>query len=208
MTWAIISALVIQTILWRFNRKASVVLGFAITTGILIVGLAAYLNGGHMVFLGAKLHLGVFVLLCIGLFRLDLWRLNKLKAETEPKPAVLQLAPAREDATGTVNVDTQSGLASREELQPAQPAPHPLLVAVKDGDFSRVLNLLEKEFGVNDPDSNGTTALMVAAHQGDIQLVRALLAKGADRNRRNHAGQTAMDLAAHRGIRKELELRF
>lgn len=210
MTWVILSALAVQAILWRFNRKASVALGFIVTTGILVVGLAAYLNGGYMVFLGAKLHVAGFVLLCIGFYRIDMWRLNKLNSESTTSPAPLELAPsasgpgatAQDAPTDTSPRVTQSSIASPEAL------PHPLLLAVRDGQFSRVLELLDGDYAVNDTDANGNTALMVASQRGDIQLVRALLAKGADRTLRNHSGQSAVDLAAHRGIRKELEPRF
>jgi ankyrin repeat protein len=53
---------------------------------------------------------------------------------------------------------------------------------------------------INQPNSNGNTALHLAVEQKNMQLVKYLIAQGADLNQANTAGQTAMDFAIWLGL--------
>jgi len=56
----------------------------------------------------------------------------------------------------------------------------PLMIAAKEGDVSRVKELLEREVQVDQPSKYGWTALMFASWQGHPGVVDVLLAAGAD----------------------------
>ena len=59
----------------------------------------------------------------------------------------------------------------------------PLVDAVKAGDKTAAVALIEKRVNVNAPEPDGTTALHWAAHNGDVDLVQRMIRAG--RNSRN-----------------------
>jgi ankyrin repeat protein len=72
----------------------------------------------------------------------------------------------------------------------------PLVDAVKAGDKSAALALIEKRVDVNAPEPDGTTALHWAAHNGDVDLVQRLIRAGANVKAANAFGATPMSEAA------------
>src|SRR5438105_6389323 len=72
----------------------------------------------------------------------------------------------------------------------------PLVDAVKAGDRTAALALIEKRADVNAPEPDGTTALHWAAHNGDVELVDRLIKAGAKVNAKNDYGATPMSEAA------------
>jgi ankyrin repeat protein len=75
----------------------------------------------------------------------------------------------------------------------------PLVDAAKRGDHAAALKLVEKGTGINDAETDGTTALHWAVRAGDRTLVTALLKAGADPNAANRYGMTPQHLAAVNG---------
>jgi ankyrin repeat protein len=71
-----------------------------------------------------------------------------------------------------------------------------LLVAIQDGDHSRVQNLLVAGEDVNASDGDGTTALMHAVVESDVNMMKLLIDHGANVNAKNTLDSTALMYAA------------
>jgi ankyrin repeat protein len=72
----------------------------------------------------------------------------------------------------------------------------PLIDAVKAGDRSAAVALIDRRADVNAPEADGTTALHYAVHRDDVELVRRLIRAGARVNVKNEYGATPMSEAA------------
>jgi ankyrin repeat protein len=72
----------------------------------------------------------------------------------------------------------------------------PLVDAVKSGDRSAALALIEQRVNVNAAETDGTTALHWAVHQDDLDLARRLIQAGANAKTKNDFGATPMSEAA------------
>lgn len=72
----------------------------------------------------------------------------------------------------------------------------PLVDAVKSGNRSAALALLDQRVDVNTPEPDGTTALHWAVHQNDLDLADRLIRAGANINAKNDYGATPMSEAA------------
>jgi len=72
----------------------------------------------------------------------------------------------------------------------------PLIDAVKSGDRSAAIALIDRRADVNATEADGTTALHYAVHQDDVELVRRLIRAGARVNVKNEFGATPMAEAA------------
>jgi ankyrin repeat protein len=78
--------------------------------------------------------------------------------------------------------------------------PHGKLVdAVKNGDKSAAIALLQQKAGVNIPEADGTTAIAWAARQDDLDMVDRLIHAGADVKAANRYGVTPLSLACING---------
>src|SRR5215475_15128823 len=71
-----------------------------------------------------------------------------------------------------------------------------LLVAIRDGDHSRVQKLLGAGADVNAVDSDGTTALMHSVIESDVKMMKLLIDNGANVNAKNALDSTALMYAA------------
>jgi len=74
-----------------------------------------------------------------------------------------------------------------------------LVDAVKSGDRSAALALLQQKVNVNTPEADGTTALHWAVQKDDADLVDRLIKAGANVNPKNDYGSTPMSEAAING---------
>ena len=83
--------------------------------------------------------------------------------------------------------------------KPANPAEHPLFVAIKEGRPEAVKALIAKGVGVNVRTETGSTPLMYAADRNQLAIVRILLSSGADVNAKNGVNNTALIYAATKG---------
>ena len=72
----------------------------------------------------------------------------------------------------------------------------PLVDAVKSGNRSAALALLDQRVDVNSPEPDGTTALHWAVHQNDLDLADRLIRAGANVNAKNDYGATPISEAA------------
>src|SRR6266581_9342493 len=81
----------------------------------------------------------------------------------------------------------------------AAPADSSLVDAIKSGNRSAALAMLQQKVDVNAPEANHTTALHYAAYREDADLVERLLKAGAKPNVVNDFGSTAMSEAAEVG---------
>jgi ankyrin repeat protein len=75
----------------------------------------------------------------------------------------------------------------------------PLVDAVKSGDRSAAVELIDKRTDVNAAESDGTTPLHWAVHRNDLDLVDRLLKAGANVKAANDYGVTPMSEAAVTG---------
>jgi ankyrin repeat protein len=71
-----------------------------------------------------------------------------------------------------------------------------LLVAIRNGDHSRVQKLLGAGADVNAADSDGTTALMHSVIESDVKMMKLLIDNGANVNAKNASDSTALMYAA------------
>jgi len=67
-----------------------------------------------------------------------------------------------------------------------------LLLAVQEGDLTRIKALLEQGADVNSKDADGRTALVIAAKQGHSEIAQFLLGQGAESDARDNEGWTAL----------------
>lgn len=74
-----------------------------------------------------------------------------------------------------------------------------LMRAVKLGDNTEVISLLNKGVDVNTTDMDGNTLIIIAAREGNTELVTTLINYRAKINARNRHGDTALRLAALKG---------
>ncbi len=72
----------------------------------------------------------------------------------------------------------------------------PLVDAVKTGDRTAALAMIEQRINVNTPEADGTTALHWAIHRNDMDLVDRLIRAGANVKAKNDFGATPMSEAA------------
>jgi uncharacterized protein len=78
----------------------------------------------------------------------------------------------------------------------AAAAAAPLVDAVKSGDRTAAMAMLDKRVDVNAPEADGTTALHWAVQRGDLDLVQRLIRAGANVKVKNDYGSTPMSEAA------------
>ena len=71
-----------------------------------------------------------------------------------------------------------------------------LLVAIRNGDHTRVEQLLRAGADVNTVDNEGTTALMHAVIESDARMMKLLVGNGARVNAKNALDSTALMYAA------------
>jgi uncharacterized protein len=72
----------------------------------------------------------------------------------------------------------------------------PLVDAVKSGDRTAAMTMIDKRVDVNAAEADGTTALHWAVQQGDLELVQRLIRAGANVKAKNDYGSTPMSEAA------------
>ncbi len=70
---AIVAALVVQMFIGGVSRIAAAVVGYVITTGILVWGLSLYSAGDAIAFLGAPLSQPIFLAACLVWYGFDTW---------------------------------------------------------------------------------------------------------------------------------------
>jgi ankyrin repeat protein len=71
-----------------------------------------------------------------------------------------------------------------------------LLIAIRNGDHSRVQKLLEARADVNTVDNDATTALMHSVIESDVKMMKLLIDRGAKVNAKNASDSTALMYAA------------
>src|SRR5262245_25902077 len=81
-----------------------------------------------------------------------------------------------------------------------------LLIAVRNGDHSKVEKLLSQGADVNSADSEGTTALMHSVIESDIKMMKLLIDHRADVNAKNAADSTALMYATTNQAKAKLLL--
>lgn len=74
-----------------------------------------------------------------------------------------------------------------------------LIVAVRNNDGEKVINLLQRGMDVNTVDENGTSLAMYAARSGNEKLLEYLLSNGSNILIKNKYRDTAISLAALQG---------
>lgn len=75
VNWAIVVAVLIQAVAGRVSRLLGAILGFLITTGILLWGVMVYGAGGQIAFGPIPLPFSVFILACVVWYGFDVWEL-------------------------------------------------------------------------------------------------------------------------------------
>jgi len=71
-----------------------------------------------------------------------------------------------------------------------------LLMAIRNGDYTRVTTVLRAGADVNTADSDGTTALMHSVIESDVKMMKLLIDGGANVNAKNALDSTALMYAA------------
>ena len=86
----IIVAIIVQWIVARFSRIAGAIIGFVITTGIVLWGLAVYADGGEIALFGVTVSQGIFLIACLVWYGFDTWEFIAARKETVQKREVLE----------------------------------------------------------------------------------------------------------------------
>jgi hypothetical protein len=92
---AIVGAIIIQIIISKFSRLTGAIVGYLITTGILIWGISVYAEGDQIAFLGIALSQPVFIVACLVWYGFDTWELmsvRKIRAVAKEREAAVNLA--------------------------------------------------------------------------------------------------------------------
>ena len=106
----IIVAIVVQSWISKASRTGAIV-GFVITTGILLWGLAIYDQHGQIAFFGIPLSQPVFVILCIVWYAFD----------TAAFKAARRAAPPATPPPVHANPETAAAMAALPDANPAAP---------------------------------------------------------------------------------------
>ena len=101
MSYGILIAVVIQAVITRVSRMAGAVVGYLITTGILLWGLATYSQGGYITLYGARLPRPVFVIVCLVWYAFDTWGFVQARKHQARQKQLSGTSPSSEDAVGS-----------------------------------------------------------------------------------------------------------
>jgi hypothetical protein len=85
----ILIAIVLQVFISRASRMAGAIVGYLITTGILLWGISLYSVGSGIAFIGIPLSEPAFLVICLVWFGFDtraFLRAQKLSKDRAPKP--------------------------------------------------------------------------------------------------------------------------
>jgi hypothetical protein len=107
MNWAIVFAIVIQSLVGKVSRLLGAIVGCGITTGILIWGLSAYAAGDRIGLLGMGLSKGVFIGACVLWYLFDA---AELKQAWKTRNAVEDLAEVPEGEPAVQAANDNDGL--------------------------------------------------------------------------------------------------
>ena len=66
-----------------------------------------------------------------------------------------------------------------------------------------IKNLFSKDFGIDEQDENGRTALMYSAMWGSPSVMKFLLEKGADKTLKDNSGLSATELVKYSSFPRE-----
>ncbi|MCA9406094.1 MAG: hypothetical protein KC684_06120 [Candidatus Omnitrophica bacterium] len=75
----IIGAIVGQSIISQFNRMIGAIVGYVITTGILIWGIGLYNDGYGVAFFGNNISQEIFIVLCLAWYGFNTWEFIGVK---------------------------------------------------------------------------------------------------------------------------------
>ena len=99
----IIVAIVVQSWISKVSRIAGAIVGYVITTGILLWGLAIYDQHGQIAFFGIPLAQPVFVILCIVWYVFDTAAFNAARKAAPPAtPPPIRATPETAAAAGAM----------------------------------------------------------------------------------------------------------
>lgn len=89
-------------------------------------------------------------------------------------------------------------LAAAASAACAQSDTPPIAQAAANGEYSRVVSLIDQGASPDSRGKDGATALMLAARNGHFQVVQALLIRGARKDLKDASGRTAYDYAVEK----------
>jgi hypothetical protein len=75
----IVVAIIIQSVVSRASRMVGAILGYVITTGILLWGISLYGGGAQIALFGVPLSESVFFVVCLAWYGLDTWTFAKAR---------------------------------------------------------------------------------------------------------------------------------
>ncbi len=102
----IVVVIVIQIIVAKFSRKAGAILGFVITTGILLWGISVYGNGDKIALFGIPVSEPIFLLACLVWYGLDtkeFMGVNKPQLPKVPQPVIQSVPNEDNNVTLIIN---------------------------------------------------------------------------------------------------------
>ena len=79
-----------------------------------------------------------------------------------------------------------------------------LMSAAIEGDYKKIIGLLEKGANINEQDTKGKTALMYAVEKGNYHAIQTLILKNADQLLKDKEGKTAVDMTKGYSIQASL----
>jgi len=126
--FVIIGGLFLQSVVAQISRVAAAVVGYAITTGVLIWGLSVYKESDsfeeHFVTIfGIELSQSVFVVLCLAWYGFDTWHLVAATMERQATQDLLQRHPQLADEHVVRFYSTAFTAWAGQKLALAEPGP-------------------------------------------------------------------------------------
>jgi hypothetical protein len=105
----IVVAIIVQAIIAKFSRIAGAILGYVITTGILLWGISLYAGGDQIALFGIRLSEPIFLLVCLVWYGFDTKEF--MDARKTGRNAAAKSSDAVPPETGTANVEHFEGLS-------------------------------------------------------------------------------------------------
>jgi len=189
----ILIGIMAQIFISNRSRKNGALVGYGITTIILIWGLQAYSTGYIMTMFSIPLSFGAFIIACLIWYGFDTYEYQQAHKNEK---ATAFLTAASNGQLDVVEKLIAEGIDINTKSITGDTA---LSLAANGGHVDTVNCLIGHNADVNIQNANGTSALIFAYQKGYQQIAELLITNGADVNAVNHKGESALDLSRQSG---------
>jgi hypothetical protein len=112
----IVAAVFVQVIVAKFSRMAGAVIGYLVTTGILLWGLSVYGQGGQIALVGIALSQPAFLIACLVWYGFDTFEFMVARKDT----SAVKQAPVAEPGSTEEAIKAEENMRAVLEARVAQ----------------------------------------------------------------------------------------